>query len=215
MQWGSRFHLLMQQRELALPIEPFLADNPELNSAVKDLIEAVPELIESPDRVWRKAEHPRSLGYGNFVLTVIYDLLVTREDKATILDWKTYSKPEKRNRLASNWQTRLYLYVLIETSEYTPEQVQMIYWFVKSGKPTKIDFQYNWTLHQQTEKDLERLLSQLEIWLQNYQRDKIDFPHKPDCENCPYRESLCPKDSSQIRHLESIEAIAQIREISI
>ena len=215
MEWGSRFHLLMQQRELNLPIEPFLADDSELNASVKDLIDAVPELIEFNPGIWREAEHYRTFGYSNFVLTVIYDLLVARDNKATILDWKTYRQPQPRNKLASNWQTRLYMYVLAETSEYIPEQIQMTYWFVKSGKPTHVTFNYSQTLHQQTEGDLTELLTQLETWLQNYQQDRVDLPHKSDCQNCPYYQSLCKEDSIQIQHQESLAAIAEIKEISI
>ena len=37
MQWGSRFHLLMQQRELTLPIEPLLATDTELDRSLKSL----------------------------------------------------------------------------------------------------------------------------------------------------------------------------------
>ena len=214
MQWGSRFHLLMQQRELNLPIEPFLANDSELNASIKDLIEVVPELIESNPSIWREAEHYRTLGYDNFVLTVIYDLLVAQKNKATILDWKTYRQPQKRNRLASNWQTRLYMYVLAETSEYIPEQIQMIYWFVKSGKPTNVTFNYSKTLHQQTERDLSDLLTRLEIWLQNYQQDEVDLPHKLDCQNCPYYQSLCEQNSSD-RYQELVDAISEIEEISI
>ena len=215
MEWGSRFHLLMQQRELNLPIEPFLANDSELDASVKDLINAVPELIAPETSTWREAEHYRTLGYGNFVLTAIYDLLVGQENKAIILDWKTYRQPQKRDKLASNWQTRLYLYLLAETSEYVPEQIQMTYWFVKSGKPTNITFNYSKTLYRQTERDLAALLTQLETWLQNYQQDGIDLPHKPNCRDCPYHQSLCEKDSSQVRSQELIEAIAEVEEISI
>ena len=216
MQWGNRFHLIMQQRELNLPIEPLLASDLELDSSVKDLVKAVPELSEPTQDIWREAEHCRTISYGNFVLTVIYDLFVAQTDKAIILDWKTYSKPEKRNKLARNWQTRLYLYVLVETSEYLPEQIQMTYWFVKSGKPTNVTFNYSQTLHQQTEQDLDDLLTQLESWLQGYQQHQIDLPHKPDCQaKCPYYQSLCSEDTSQIQHQELLKAIADIEEIPI
>ena len=216
MQWGNHFHLLMQQRELGLPIESLLANDSELNSSVKDLIEAAIEILQPKDNLWREAEHCRTLGYGNFVLTVIYDLLVAQPNKAIILDWKTYRKPQKRNSLANNWQTRLYLYVLAETSEYIPEQIQMTYWFVKSGKPTSVTFDYSQTLHQQTEQDLDSILTQLETWLRNYQQHQIDLPHKPDCQlKCPYYEFLGEENTLQIQHQELVKAIAEIDEISI
>lgn len=216
MQWGSRFHLLMQQRELALPIESLLESDKDLDTSVKDLIKAVPELLQPQPGCWREAEHCRTLGYKDFVLTVIYDLLVAGKDKAVIFDWKTYRQPQKRNRLASNWQTRLYLYILVETSEYLPEQIQMTYWFVRSGKPQSLTFTYSQTLHQQTESDLNELLANLSTWLQNYQEDKIDFPHKADCEQkCPYFESLAKEVATPQDSQELLDAIAEIEEIPI
>ncbi|MCC0176377.1 PD-(D/E)XK nuclease family protein [Waterburya agarophytonicola K14] len=216
MEWGNRFHLVMQQRELKLPIEPLLASDVELDAAVKESIQTVPELIEPQQAVWREAEHCRTLGYGNFMLTVIYDLLVAQKDQGIILDWKTYRKPQKRSKLANNWQTRLYLYVLTETSEYTPEQIQMTYWFVKSGKPKNVAFNYSEALHRQTEQDLSTLLVELETWLQNYQQANIDFPHRPHCEQkCPYFKSLAKETSGSKDPQELLDAIAEIEEISI
>lgn len=216
MQWGSRFHLLMQQRELALPIKSLLESDEGLDTSVKDLVEAVPELFKPQPDLWREAEHCRTLGYGDFILTVIYDLLVAGKDKAVIFDWKTYRQPQKRNHLASNWQTRLYLYVLVETSEYLPEQIQMTYWFVGSGKPKSLTFTYNQTLHQQTERDLTDLMGQLATWLQNYQENGIDFPHRPDCEQkCPYFELLAQEITTPKDPKELLDAIAGIEEIPI
>lgn len=215
MEWGSRFHLLMQQRELSLPIEPFLANNSELHSSIQDLIQAVPELSPSQENLWREAEHCRTLGYGNFVLTVIYDLLVAQKDQAIIFDWKTYRKRQKRQKLAHNWQTRLYLYLLAETSEYHPEQIQMTYWFTRFDKPTNITFKYDQALHQQTERDLENLLTNLEKWLGDYQQHQLNFSHNHNCNTCPYHDSLCSADIAQIEHQELIKAIADIEEIPI
>jgi hypothetical protein len=215
MQWGNHFHLLMQQRELELPIESLLASDSELSTSVNDLIEAVMEVLASKDD-WREAEHCRTLGYGDFVLTVIYDLLVAQADKAIILDWKTYRKPQKRSNLANNWQTRLYLYVLAETSEYIPEQIQMTYWFVKSGKPQNVTFNYSQVLHQQTEQDLSTLLTQLETWLQNYHRHQIDLTHQPDCQSkCPYSQLTGEETTSPTLHQELMETIQEIQEISL
>lgn len=216
MQWGSRFHLLMQQRELALPIEALLESDRGLDTSVKDLVEAVPELLKPQPNLWREAEHCRTLGYGDFVLTVIYDLLVASKDKAVIFDWKTYRQPQKRNHLANNWQTRLYLYTLVETSEYLPEQIQMTYWFVRSGKPKSLTFNYNQTLHQQTEADLSDLTTKLETWLQDYQEDRIDFPHRSDCEQkCPHFEALAKEINTPADSQELLNAIASIAEIPI
>ena len=214
MKWGSQFHLLMQQRELTLPIEPFLTNDPQLNVSFNALVETATELFSQETDIWREAEHYRTLTYGNFIITVVYDLLIAREDRGLILDWKTYRQPRQANQLANNWQTRLYLYVLAQTSEYTPEQIQMTYWFVKSDRPKSVTFSYSQLQHQQTERDLMNLLAELETWLQNYQQHQVDFPHRSECESkCPYHQFL--SSSTTEKHQELIASIDRIAEISI
>ena len=212
MQWGKRFHLLMQQRELALPIEPLLAEDSELDNSLKALIEAAPELATPETNNWREAEHCRTLSVDHFLFTVIYDLLIAEVDRAVILDWKTYRKPVDSEKLKHNWQTRLYLYVLIETSEYEPEQIQMTYWFVKSGKPSRVTINYSQTEHQQTEDELTILLADLKTWLQNYREFQTDFPHQPNCEHsCPFYQDFTEIDTYQ----EMLKSIDEIEEVSI
>jgi hypothetical protein len=76
---------------------------------------------------------------GNYLLTVIYDLILLESDRAVIFDWKTYLKPIDADKLAKNWQTRLYLYVLAETSAYPPDSLSMTYWFVQLPRsPNKL-----------------------------------------------------------------------------
>jgi len=215
MQWGNRFHLVMQQRELTLPIEPLLATDSELGNSLKALIQAAPELEPDPD-IWREAEHCRTLSMGDFLFTVIYDLLIAKTDQATILDWKTYRQPPKSKNLALNWQTRLYLYVLGETSEYEPKQIQMTYWFVKSGAPKSITFSYSRQKHQQTEQELTVLLADLETWLQNYQQSQVNFPHQPDCQTtCPYYQLCSHQVNSASSHQGMLSSIDDVEEVSI
>jgi len=211
MQWGSRFHLLMQQRELTLPIEPLLANDTELDRSLKALIEAAPELNKDLD-IWREAEHCRTLSLDDFLFTVIYDLLIADAERAIILDWKTYRQPMKAKALKQNWQTRLYLYVLAETSEYKPEQIQMTYWFVKSGKPSRVTINYSQAEHQQTEQEVAALLTNLKKWLHSYHKLQIDFPHQPNCEQgCPFYQDLGLQDDK----LEVFTSIDEIAEVEI
>ncbi|MGV2831429.1 PD-(D/E)XK nuclease family protein [Myxosarcina sp. GI1(2024)] len=206
--WGSRFHLLMQQRELGLPIAPLLDDS--LETAIATVSELLGDLGDS----WREAEHCRTLGWNNFLLTVIYDLLIAEPGRARILDWKTYRQPAKPQLLANNWQTRLYLYVLAETSNYLPEQISMTYWFV-NGTPRNQTFSYDCDRHQQTKRDLTYLLSNLQDYLQRNRAEGIDFPHRADCQsNCPYYQKLVASDRIQNRDSE-LTSLAAIEEISI
>ena len=198
--WGSRFHLLMQQRELGLPIASLLQEETELDRSLKALIEAAPELLINHHSGIREAEHSRTLSFGNYLLTVVYDLLIAEKNRAKIIDWKTYLQPQHKNKLARNWQTRLYLYVLAETSDYLPEQISMTYWFVKlPKKPKSHSFTYSQKKHQKTKQDLHNLLTNLDKWLQ--QNDLKSFPHHDECEsNCPYyQELLYTKTSEAVR----------------
>jgi hypothetical protein len=112
----------------------------------------------------------------------VYDLLLLGEHQAQIIDWKTYLQPKQN--LDSHWQTRLYLYLLAETSHYQPEDLSMTYWFVKiPHKPQHVTYAYNRAKHEQTKQDLISLLNQLSSYL-----NQSDFPHRHDCEqSCPHR----------------------------
>ena len=74
-QWGDRFHLLMQQREMGLPIDPVLAHDDELQTCVSRLQAAAPDLFDSTDDSWRQSEHERSFVLNGYWFTVVYDLL--------------------------------------------------------------------------------------------------------------------------------------------
>ncbi|MGA1283298.1 MAG: PD-(D/E)XK nuclease family protein [Prochlorothrix sp.] len=136
--WGNQFHQLMQQMELGLPIEGFAATQPELYQGILALRLAAPQVFQTPDPArgeWRSSEHRRSLAFtvpnGDPVgLVVVYDWVRGDPQFAEILDWKTYRQPPQGENLAQSWQTRLYCYVLAETSQYEPEQIQFTYWFI-------------------------------------------------------------------------------------
>lgn len=194
--WGSRFHLLMQQRELGLPIESLVEEDPQMERCLTAFLKAAPEIfLPAPDSpTFRQAEHDRAVDFKGYVLTVVYDLLIAGEQEAQILDWKTYPRPQDRQRLAQNWQTRLYLYVLAETSDYLPKQISMTYWFVQSAGeevplPQSLKFSYNQTQHKKTKTDLTRLLDNLTEWLQRYLEKGEPFPQVlPEAGQC----SFCP-----------------------
>ena len=197
--WGTRFHLLMQQRELGLPIESLLGEDPELQGCLAALQGAAPEIFAAAGAgvppVFREAEHERIFNFNGDLLTVRYDLLIAEGKQAQILDWKTYPRPQNRQKLAANWQTRLYLYVLAETSDYLPKQISMTYWFVQSAGegvpvPQSLKFAYNATQHKKTLASLTRLLSNLTGWLQRYQEAGEPFPQVREdagqCGFCPF-----------------------------
>jgi len=198
---GSRFHLLMQQREMGLKIGKFLEiddDNDkdenklQLQSWMKAFAKAAPDILTPTvdGETFRESEHYRTLQVQNYLLTAIYDLLIADKQQAVIVDWKTYPKPENKRKLQYNWQTRLYMYILAATSDYPPENISMTYWFVQSeNKPHIIKFNYNSLQHEQTEKKLHQHLKKLTKWLQAYQQGE-QFAQVSEgskiCQKCQY-----------------------------
>jgi hypothetical protein len=218
-QWGSLFHLFMQQINLGLPLDSLLIENQELRNSVQALMAETSKIWQSKNPISREAEHYRSINYQGYLLTVIFDLLVCYKEKAIIFDWKTYLQPENSQKLAKNWQTRLYLYVLAETSNYQPEDISMTYWFVKlPQKPISLTFNYNSEKHQQTEKDLSNLLQKLNKYLDEYLNQNKPFPHVNNCaNNCPYYNQFLNLDNNQLNYtnINSLISIDDIEEINI
>ena len=98
---GSRFHLLMQQREMGLPIDTFLQADPQLQSWTSAFANAAPEILAAASyrQTFRSSEHYRTLQVQDYLLTVIYDLLIADQEQAQIFDWKTYPQPPNSSKL--------------------------------------------------------------------------------------------------------------------
>lgn len=177
---GSQFHLLLQQWQLELPVESFVQANPQLSIWFNGFLQAAPQILAlhanqqggEQDHLYQ-TEHQRTLEFQGYLLTVVYDLLISNPQQARILDWKTYPRPRNAQWLQQNWQTRLYPFVLGETSPYVPEQISMVYWFFQSqtqdAPPQSLTIQYDRRQHEQTRQDLTQLLTQLASWLERYQ----------------------------------------------
>ena len=194
LQLGSRFHLLMQQREMGLPIEAFIQEDSQLRQLIAAFVEAAPKILSLTDATpLRQSEHQRTLEFEGHLITVVYDLLILTAQQAQILDWKTYPKPQESKQLAENWQTKLYCFVMAETSHFDPEQISMTYWFFQSKKANQaepqIRFAYDTAQHKKIGQDLTQLVHQLTQWLDRYQSTGEAFPQIPQtsvCESCGF-----------------------------
>lgn len=227
-QWGSQFHLLMQQRAMGLPVGAIAGADEEMAASMTALAVAAPEVFETltepsvVDSAFSQSEHRRTLAFGNYLLTVVYDLLVMSPTEGQIFDWKTHQQPPKKDWLQRDWQTRLYLYVLCETTKLSPEQLSMTYWFVRlahhSGRssqkqPSFYRFSYSWDQHQQTEQDLQTLTSRL-----TRMSERLDFPKIPVgselCESCVFN-VRCDRASNRAPLYDSARMLRAATEISI
>jgi CRISPR/Cas system-associated exonuclease Cas4 (RecB family) len=230
--WGKKFHLLMQQRELGLPMDSILAENPEMQRCYQALIQTATDLFtpsQPKEDILREAEHSRVLSFDNSLFTVIYDLLIADQNNAKIIDWKSYPIPQNTQKLTRHWQTRLYLFVLVETSDYLPEEVSMTYWFVKplgNQAPQSLTIPYSQKQHEETKADLKQILHNLTQWLEDYHTQKkpltqVDI-NKGICQSCQFV-TLCQRTQpSQRENLPNIASpddvlknLAIIEEISI
>lgn len=221
--WGSRFHQLMQQQELGLPLPSAAMADRQMEACRTALMQAAPELFQPGRPPLRQSEHRRTLEFGDHLLTVIYDLLMLGSDRATIIDWKTYPQPQNHQWLQNHWQTRLYPFVLTETSHYRPDQIAMVYWFVQASdesqqvKPQALSFAYSEALHQHTRQRLTCLLAQLDRYLLDYDQGQL-FPkvslEQGVCANCPFAvrcqrlRSLDADSDALVTDINAIEEVA-------
>ncbi|WP_346290018.1 PD-(D/E)XK nuclease family protein [Sphaerothrix gracilis] len=219
--WGNQFHLLMQQRELGLPIAALTAE-PELQESLDQLTKAAPELFVTEPETFRQSEHRRTLEFAGYLLTVIYDLLILQPHRGQIIDWKTYLQPRDRQTLAQDWQTRLYPYVLAETTTLAPSQISITYWFVRHRdrhnqlQPQQQTFHYSQQQHEQIRHELDRLTSRLSQWRsQSATLPKVDLA-KGICASCPFA-IRCRRHWSRLSSSEplTIPALTEIDEVEL
>jgi hypothetical protein len=229
---GAQFHLLLQQWQLGLPIAPLTQADPQLDQWFTAFEAASPGILAIPDSdsaPMQQAEHERTVVCQGYLLTMRYDLLLSGDRHAKILDWKTYPRPQNARHLAAHWQTRLYLYGLAETSPYNPEQLSMAYWFFQAipdvTTPQSLSFSYDRTQHDRTHQDLTELLQQLTDWLSHY-ADGENLPQlgvvNRECDRCNFFPRCFGSDSIQPNPSRfepspplTLPEISTIREISL
>jgi CRISPR/Cas system-associated exonuclease Cas4 (RecB family) len=118
-----------------------------------------------------------------------------QDNAATIVDWKTTRKMPKRKWLADRLQTRVYPFVLAKAGEFlqghkpfTPDQIQMIYWF-SNFPETPVIFQYSQSKFDEDESYLAALINEIKL-LGGKEAPKTD--NLTRCRYCVYR-SLCDR----------------------
>lgn len=222
---GQRFHRLMQQWQLGLPVEPMLQEDPQLQRWFTTFQAAAAEILRLSDGDSLRSqasEHTRTLVIGDYLLTVVYDLLLIGDHSAKILDWKTYGRPRRIDQLLQNWQTRLYLYVLAETSRFAPADLAIVYWFFQGADateplptPQSVTIAYDADKHEQTRRDLTTLLQQLSEWLASYQHG-VAFPQVQQLEMCEACSFAIRCDRREwLEDDRSLPALADIAEVPL
>lgn len=227
LQLGAKFHLLMQQKELGLDVSALAGSDAQLETWLSAFEKQPPAMIAGD----RLCEHRRTLeisdlrlrhddsencdrDQGYFVLTAIYDMVILGDRQAQILDWKTHQAAIPLHTLKANWQTRLYLYLLAQTTKYDPEQISMTYWFANGAQSVVIT--YSQSEHDQTAARLQQILLEMSQ-AQTY--PKLDL-HSAICKKCEFcdrcdRGDLLTNNFLSNNVLNNIANIADIPEIVI
>ena len=183
---GSEFHQLIQQRSLQLPIDALLAKDPQLAQWFRAFERAMPDFFEPNPTALELAESEqvRTFAYLGHRLVVVYDYLVLKPESALVLDWKTYRKPNPSSAIVQSWQSKLYPYVLRQTSHYQAHQIELRYWFFHHDTAEKLSLPYTDAKHRKTDRQLTHLLTQLNHWLNDYTHHATPFPKTPEVQTC-------------------------------
>lgn len=197
---GSAFHQLVHQQVLGLDVD----------GALSAYHEALPELerlwgsfvaspyVEPPalGRVWTEQVLHFTLAGVSF--EVRYDRLLAEGGRWTILDWKTGKIDPVR--LADDWQTKLYLFALVEAgavlndgAAISPEAVRIVYWEVKTG--TQCPIPYDAARHEAIRRELTLRAQEVLPTFDEHAPDDGRFPKKAaHCDRCHY-DSLCNRQA--------------------
>ena len=198
MQRGDRFHRLVQQFLLMLPVEKLnrLAEADEDKNLLlwwQNFLDCIPDDLNGTRHVEVALEAPLS----QFRLVAKYDLVLIRHaGNVVIYDWKTSVHRPQRNWLDARLQTRVYPYLLTRAGmalnngcPVEPEQVEMIYWYADPTQPPE-PFAYTRQRYQEDEQYLLALAGEIRS-TQTFCQVLSD----KTCKYCVYR-SLCNRGTS-------------------
>ena len=166
---GQLFHQLLERHFLGLN-EPEKADIPQLRQWWATFERHGPSLPAGT----RLPEISLTVPVGRHLLTGRFDLLVLAEGEAHIFDWKTEARPRPEWALRSDWQTILYLALLVEggvalqNRPILPDQVRLTYWFA-NDPAASVTIDYGPGQHQANWRQITDLIAQIDRQISNDQ----------------------------------------------
>ncbi|MGB1252623.1 MAG: PD-(D/E)XK nuclease family protein [Candidatus Promineifilaceae bacterium] len=191
---GTMFHQMAERHFLGMP-------------------DAIPvDIDENVKRWWeifqRRGPHlPEGKRFPEASMTIVaggmrlfgrFDLLITNDTSAHIYDWKTERSPRSAWRLREDWQTRLYLALVVEGADalghsYHPDDVSMTYWFAEAPEQSVV-IRYNSDWHRQNWAEIKATIGRIERRLA---ASEAIWPLTDDlelCASCGYR-TYCGRDA--------------------
>ena len=195
---GARFHALVQQYFLGLPIESLdqvaEADpNEQFQTWWHNFKQSIPLKIKGETF----PELTLITRLNGHRLVAKYDLITIDKDQLTIYDWKTAQRLPKTTTLNARIQSRVYPFVLareissISLKTWQPGQIKMIYWQAQyPGQVHAIAY-----TQEMFEADLAYLTHLVDEIVQLPIEGFTKTPHLTFCKYCNFR-SFCDKGIS-------------------
>jgi len=199
---GNRFHHLVHQHRLGIPVE-------KLSDAIREdeLHVWWENYLKTADSLWENEEFYGSSLYAENILSTPlngyrliakYDLLViSPQGKAMVVDWKTSrqsSQSQRRRGLTQSLQTSVYPYVLVMAAgsslnaSLNPDHIEMVYWFTNfPNQPER--FQYDKSRFDEDKRTINDLSAQI---LSLAEDQFTQTPVEHHCRYCVYR-SYCER----------------------
>ncbi len=187
---GQRFHRLVQQALLGLPLDRLEAQaealGPPLAAWWRAFRRTQAPLLAQAGQPQLRPEYLISAPLAEGRLVAKLDLLHQQPDRWTIYDWKTEARLPRREALRDRWQTRVYLALAVRVSGLAPEQIRMTYWYAAHPEAS-LTFDYTQDAYHRDWEAIQRLAAEIAA--------AQDFPRTADprpCAWCNYR-SYCDR----------------------
>jgi len=186
---GRAFHRMLHRHFLNLPVEEPAGADPTLRRWWRTFHEQGPSLPSGE----RRPEETLTVPIDGHLLSGRFDLLILSGERAHIFDWKTEARPRSATALRDDWQTVLYLALLVEGGQalrpggrpLDPEKVALTYWFVQAPQAT-VTVPYSREAHAQNWQRLTDLVGRIDVRLS----EEGPWPLTDDwgeCGRCAYR----------------------------
>lgn len=184
---GSLFHQMVERHFLGMP--DFVPEDTEANVLRwwETFRREPPRLLDGG----RFPEASMTVAVGEMHLFGRFDLLITNDTAAHIYDWKTERLPRSEWKLREDWQTRLYLALIVEGADalghtYRPDEVAITYWFAEAPEQS-VTIRYTTEWHRQNWAEIKATVGRIKRRLAAV--DAI-WPLTDDlhvCGSCHYR----------------------------
>ncbi len=183
---GQQYHYMLQRYFLELPVGDQELSDPALSRWWERFKQQGPPLSQGK----RLPEFSITIPLGAFMLTGRFDLILLRDERLQIFDWKTDARPPSEIDLRENLQTRLYLALAVEGSSVLnariePEHVSLTYWYVREPQAT-VTIPYNQKFHDENWAYLNELAADIEQQIVEDEPQPLT-EDLTQCERCAYQ----------------------------